>query len=48
MVLPGCGSGAQETGPGGEVKITPVVNPAPGAVPIEEEYKKMDPAGQAR
>jgi len=30
LVVPGCGGGAQETGPTGEVKLAPVTNPAPG------------------
>jgi hypothetical protein len=43
MALPGCGGG-QGTGPGGEVKIEPPVNPAPGVVPIEEESSPTNPA----
>jgi hypothetical protein len=47
--LPGCGGGgAQETLSTGEVKIAPTVNPKPGAVPVQEEYKNMDPSGKAR
>jgi hypothetical protein len=44
--LPGCGDGATETTPTGEVKIAPAANPAPKSVPVQEEYKSMDPAGK--
>jgi hypothetical protein len=46
MGLPGCGGGAQETGPTGEVKLAPVTNPAPGVVPVDEEYKQQTPAAK--
>jgi len=45
--LPGCGGG-QETGPNGEVKVAPPLNPAPGVVPVEDEYKQQAPAKKGR
>jgi len=40
FALPGCGGGGgQTTGASGETKIAPAVNPAPGTVPVEDEYK---------
>jgi hypothetical protein len=40
LALPGCGGGGgQTTGASGETKIAPPVNPAPGSVPVEDEYK---------
>jgi hypothetical protein len=42
MALPGCGGG--ESGTGGDVKVAPVVNPAPGVVPLEEESSPTNPA----
>jgi len=45
--LNGCG-GTQETNPDGSIKAAPVLNPAPGVVPIEEEYKQQSPAGKAK
>ena len=45
--LAGCGGG-QEVGPDGQVKVAPVLNPAPGVVPIEDEYKQQPPAGKAK
>lgn len=47
MALPGCGD-TQETGPDGQVKVAPVVNPAPGVVPIEDEYKQQALAPKAK
>jgi hypothetical protein len=46
--LPGCGGNEQETLDTGEIKITAPVNPAPKSVPVQEEYKSMDPAGQVK
>jgi len=40
MALPGCGG--QETNPDGSVKVAPVVNPAPGVVPLDQESPQMD------
>ncbi len=42
MALPGCGCGGQETNPDGSVKEAPVVNPAPGVVPLDQESPQMD------
>ena len=46
MGLAGCGG--QEVGPDGQVKVAPVLNPAPGVVPIEDEYKQQPPTGKTR
>jgi len=43
IALPGCGGGAQETGPTGEVKLAPVTNPAPGVVPLDQETADQSP-----
>jgi len=37
MALPGCGEGGGGAKSGGDVKVAPVVNPAPGVVPIDQE-----------
>jgi hypothetical protein len=37
----GCGGGAAPTGPNGEYKGIPATNPAPGTVPLEDEYKSQ-------
>ena len=47
--LPGCGDGmgrSGDTSETGEIKIVGPENPAPKTVPVQEEYKSMDPAGQ--
>jgi hypothetical protein len=46
--LPGCGSGGQETGPGGEVKLIGPVNPKGDSAPVSEEYKNLDPGGKVK
>ena len=43
MALPGCGGG-QTTGTGANVQNAPPVNPAPGAVPIDQESSPTNPA----
>jgi hypothetical protein len=49
MALSGCGEGAKETLPTGEVKIAPPDNPKPGVGPVSEEYKNMAPgAGKTK
>jgi hypothetical protein len=39
--LSGCGGADTTTGPVEDVKAIAPVNPAPGTVPIDEEYKSM-------
>jgi hypothetical protein len=47
--LPGCGGGggSGEVSSTGEVKIAPPTNPKPDAVPVQDEYKNLSPAGKA-
>jgi hypothetical protein len=48
MTLSGCGGdGAQEKTSSGEVKIAPVENPKGESLPVNEEFKKLSPAGKA-
>jgi len=45
MALPGCGGEGGTVGPsGGDVKVAPVVNPAPGVVPIDQEKPEHNKA----
>jgi hypothetical protein len=47
MSLAGCGDGgAHETKSTGEVKIVDPVNPKPGYIPAEDEYKQQTPAAK--
>ncbi len=42
MALPGCGGGPAPS-PDGTVKDAPVLNPAPGVVPLDKEPIKKGP-----
>jgi hypothetical protein len=49
IALPGCGdSNAHQTNANGEVKIVDPVNPKPGYIPAQDEYKQMAPAGKSK
>jgi len=43
LTLPGCGGGAGKVGPLDKTEAAPVVNPAPGVVPLDKEAVKPGP-----
>jgi hypothetical protein len=43
LALTGCGGGAGKVGPLDKTEVAPVVNPAPGVVPLDKEAVKPGP-----